>query len=120
LGAGVAPVSSGKPGDVCLTYEITSSSGTESGELKVGELRMFSVPENENADLSIKPARRWDAGAGQGQEVKTVVRGGESGIILDGRGRPILFVQSEEERVTQIAAWANALDLYPRENSFGR
>ncbi len=113
LGTCVAPVGQGKPGEVCTTYEITLPDGTQSGDLNVGDLRLFPLPDSADAEISLQPARRWDAGAGQGQELRTTVKGGVAGLILDGRGRPIAFPEDTEERVERMIEWNRALDLYP-------
>ncbi len=113
IGTCVAPAGSGKPGTVCAAYDIALPDGAHSGELKVGELKRFPLADDAEAELTLRPARGWDAGAGPGAELRATVKGGEAGLLLDGRGRPIAFLQEEEERVEQIAEWSRALDLYP-------
>ena len=111
LGTCVAPAGQGKPGEVCATYEIGLSDGTESGELKIGALHMFQVGPDQEAAVTLHPESNWNAGAGPGQTIRKTVKGGAAGLILDGRGRPIPF--SHADRAGRIAAWNRALDLYP-------
>ena len=114
LGTCVAPVGSGKPGTPCAAYEVVLPDGPRSGELRVGELIRLPLVQNAEAELVLRPARNWDAGAGRGQEMRATVKGGEVGLILDGRGRPIVLLEDEAERVHQIDTWSKTLDLYPR------
>ena len=113
LGTCVAPTGSGKPGDVCCTFQIRLPNGETSGELKVGELIKFPLPEDASAEIVLQPDRKWDAGAGRGQEISTTVYGGVVGLILDGRGRPIAFAKDLGDRVEQISGWHKAFKLYP-------
>ncbi len=111
LGTCVAPAGQGKPGEVCAAYEIDLSDRTESGELKVGALRMFHVAPGHEAAVTLHPESGWDGGAGPGQTIRQAVKGGVAGLILDGRGRPIPF--SDADRAGRIAGWNRALGLYP-------
>jgi uncharacterized protein (TIGR01319 family) len=113
LGTCVAPIGQGKPGSLCATYDLTLPSGKQSGSLKVGDLIHFPVEADCEAALVLKPERGWDAGAGPGQELRANIRGGEVGIILDGRGRPIVLPDNRAERVSQILKWNRVLNLYP-------
>ncbi len=113
LGTCVALTGSGKPGDVCCTFQIRFPNGETSGELKAGELIRFSLREDVPAEIVLQPDRKWDAGAGRGQEIRTTVYGGVVGLILDGRGRPIAFAKDLGDRVEQISGWHKACKLYP-------
>ena len=113
LGTCVAPVGSGRPGTVCTAYEVALSDGVHSGELKVGDLNRFPLGDGAEAELTLRPVRGWDVGAGPGQEIHATVRGGAAGLILDGRGRPISLPKDDGKRMERIGAWNNALGLYP-------
>ena len=78
--------------------------------MRVGQLQRF--PLEGEAGVVVRPARGWDMGAGPGQEMQARVKGGEVGLVLDGRGRPIRFAEPEAERLAQISAWNQALELY--------
>ena len=83
------------------------------GELaywRVGELALLPLADGEEADISLEPTRRWDVGAGPGQALSARVRGGVVGLVLDGRGRPIQIV--DDNRLDQVSAWQEALNLY--------
>ena len=51
-------------------------------------------------------------GAGPGQEVHTTATGGDVGLVLDGRGRPIQFSGGPGTDLQQLLAWNQALNLY--------
>ena len=112
LGTCIAPVGSGKAGGSCASYEIALPGGTESGELKVGELLCFPLAAEEDARVLLQPDKNWDAGAGRGQELRASVKGGVAGLILDGRGRPLRVDETEDGRLEQIETWNRVMDLY--------
>ncbi len=112
LGTCVAPVGKGKPGEVCATYEAGLPAWSRAGQLRVGELLRLPLTADQEARLVVKPARGWDVGAGRGQELQTVVRGGVVGLILDGRGRPVQLDETDAGRLAQLEAWNRALELY--------
>jgi uncharacterized protein (TIGR01319 family) len=73
--------------------------------MRPGDLRLIPLGEDETADVTLEPVRGVDVGAGPGEKLTTVVRGGVVGLVLDGRGRrPI---------VPGGARAAAALGLYP-------
>ncbi|MDA0710181.1 MAG: hypothetical protein O3B73_08225 [bacterium] len=113
IGTCIAPIGKGKFGSPCLTYDLELPSGKQSGVLNVGDLLRFPLGAEEEAALVIKPERGWDIGAGPGQGVQTSVPGGDAGIIIDGRGRPLVLPEDKDERVRQILTWNRVLGLYP-------
>ena len=110
LGTCAAPVGEGKFGEVCAEYAVDLAGGRREGELRIGELVLLPLEDGETAQMSLRPGRRWDAGAGPGQAINAVVHGGAVGLVLDGRGRPLELVP--DDRLRQMAAWQGALNLY--------
>ena len=110
LGTCAAPVGEGKFGEVCAEYAVDLAGGRREGELRIGELVLLPLENGETAQMSLRPGRRWDAGAGPGQAINAVVHGGAVGLVLDGRGRPIEL--APDDRLRQMAAWQGALNLY--------
>ena len=110
LGTCAAPVGAGKFGEVCAEYAADLAGGRCEGELRIGELVLLPLEDGETAQISLRPGRRWDAGAGPGQAINAVVHGGAVGLVLDGRGRPIELAPND--RLRQMAAWQGALNLY--------
>ncbi|MSR81599.1 MAG: methylaspartate mutase [Candidatus Latescibacteria bacterium] len=110
LGTCIAPKGSGKSGEVCATYQVSLPQGSQAGELRVGQLLRF--PLEGEAEVVVRPGRGWDVGAGPGQELRAKAKGGEVGLIIDGRGRPLYFSERPEERLAQVTTWEQALELY--------
>ena len=115
LGTCIAPIGQGKLGAACAQYEIDLPSGTQSGTLTTGDLLHFPLGADEEARLTLRPERHIDAGAGQGRELTATVKGGVAGLILDGRGRPLVFAEDRPQRTAQLRRWSEGLDLYPKD-----
>jgi hypothetical protein len=60
----------------------------------------------------IEPSRGFDVGSGPGKRHECEVRGGEVGIVLDARGRPLTLPEDEAERRELVERWVTALELY--------
>jgi len=117
LGAVLAPIGAGKPGQPCLTVEV-SAPGAISVTMQVpfGELALVPLPEQGTARLVARPERGFDLGAGKGKALETEVTGGVVGLILDTRGRrPFTLPDDPAARIERLRAWNRALDLYARE-----
>ena len=84
--------------------------GRRAGELCFGEQVLLPLGDGETAQMSLRPGRRWDVGAGPGQAVNVAQHGGAVGLVLDGRGRPIEF--APDDLRGQVAAWQGELHLY--------
>ena len=112
LGTSVCPVYSRlKPGTPLLRYRIEEPGGA-SGTLLCGGLMCLRLPPGASANLVLEPASRSvDAGAGPGKSVKRTVRGGHAGLMLDGRGRPLLLPEEAAERVAANKRWMEAFGL---------
>jgi len=99
LGAVIAPVGKTKPG-----ADAVSVTGAH-GEVKVpfGELKVLPLGVGHEDQVTIRPARGLDVGAGSGKPVAATVRGGVVGIIIDARGRPLDLPTSE--RAETMRRW---------------
>ena len=113
LGTCMAPRGSGKPERPCFRFSLRAGTRQESGELRVGEMRLIALGESERAVVSVEPERGFDFGEGPGKRVEREVRGGTVGLILDARGRPLVLSPAREENSSRVAAWAQALAAYP-------
>jgi uncharacterized protein (TIGR01319 family) len=112
LGPCVAPVASGrvKPGQTLATVAF----GGKSYEVVAGEMQLIPLGTGEEAEATIAPSRGVDVGAGRGQTVTTTLKGGVVGLVLDGRGRPLVLPTVPEERMALLRRWNEALDIYPK------
>ncbi len=117
LGACVAPLGSGKPGQPCLRVELAPESGTvTTHEMVFGELRRLDLPATGRVRLTITPERGFDVGGGKGRAVTRIIRGGVVGVAVDTRGRrPFTLPSDPATRISRLRQWNRALDLYARE-----
>jgi uncharacterized protein (TIGR01319 family) len=113
LGTCIAPQGElQKEGATVAKIEIQFPDGkTEKVELKSGEMRVLPLAVDQTAKARIQPARKFDVGAGPGEERTALLRGGTTGIILDGRGRPLVLPKDQNERVRKIREWLTAFSI---------
>ena len=72
-----------------------------------GELKVLNL--SSDVELKIVPNGMYvDVGAGAGKTLESKAQKGEVGLILDGRGRPIIF---DSDRVSQLQSWYRSFDL---------
>ncbi len=114
LGTCIAAAGQGKLGRPCFSYRLSGSGVEESGELGVGEIRLIRCSAEQNVRAVIEPRRGFDVGAGPGKRVERTVRGGEVGIILDARGRPLMLPDDVGVRRDLVERWAAAMELYAK------
>ena len=117
LGAVLAPVGGGKPGNACVTVAIAAP-GQPALERKVpfGEVVLLPLPEVGKARITATPERGFDLGAGKGKALAAEIPGGVVGLIVDARGRqPFELPKDDATRIERLRKWNRALDLYPRE-----
>jgi uncharacterized protein (TIGR01319 family) len=114
LGTCVAPVGRPKGDAPVATLHLELPDGPRRVELAQGALLRIPLPTGSTARCRIEPARGVDIGAGPGAALETQLDGGEVGLLLDGRGRPLRMPADAAERVAAIERWIADLDLYPR------
>ncbi len=112
LGTCAAPRGQGKPGSLCFRYRLQRADGVESGEVLVGQWRWLPLGPGQAAPLRIEPARGWDAGAGSGRPLECIVHGGTVGLILDGRGRPLMLPADPAQARPLMHQWVEEAGLY--------
>lgn len=111
LGTCIAAKGEGKLGKPCFSY-VLSGALSERGTMNVGEMKLIRLGHDKPCEMEVTPEKGFDLGAGPGKPVKRTVRGGEVGLILDARGRPIIVPTAEAERRAAIAKWAKELRIY--------
>ena len=104
----------GKPGKPCFRYTVRSSSLNESGQMAVGDIRLFPLGDGEKATVAVEPDKAFDLGGGPGKPIEREVRGGTVGLVLDARGRPLLLPTDRATGRGLVDAWVTALQLYPQ------
>jgi uncharacterized protein (TIGR01319 family) len=115
LGASVAPVGPCKDGVTALKASLEFQDGRkEEVSVPFGYLKLVEVPDGQTVKAMLRPDRGLDVGAGKGREREVTLRGGVVGVILDCRGRqPFVLPQDRTQRITKLAEWNEALDIYP-------
>ena len=117
LGAVVAPIGAGKPGQPCVTVGIAAP-GQEpvTRAVPAGELVLLPLPREGSVRLTATPERGFDLGAGRGNVIEAEVHGGAVGLIVDARGRrPFGLPEDAARRIALLRRWNAALGLYARE-----
>jgi hypothetical protein len=115
LGTCIAARGQAKPGRTVLTVELTRAGGSrETHEIAFGELKLVPLELGETAKAHITPSKGCDVGGGPGRGITRDVHGGVVGLVLDGRGRPIVLDPADPNRVDRIRAWTGALEAYPQ------
>ena len=120
LGSSVSPVPQegvkvdNLRGTTAAKVTMAMPDGTERVEtVEFGEIKLIELEEGQVAQAHIEPGRRWDVGEGVGRPVDAELEGGVVGIVIDGRGRPVVLEPEAADRQKQIAGWIESLDLYP-------
>ena len=109
LGTAIAPVGRAREGAVILEWEI----GGQQGELQAGELRQVRLPPGETRQAELQPRRGIDVGAGRGRRWSGPVAGGAAGVIFDGRGRPLVLPEAEDDRLAALVRWIRTVQAMP-------
>jgi uncharacterized protein (TIGR01319 family) len=114
LGTVIAPVIVEKPGKTILRAKVEyPDRRVEEADLRFGEILKLDLPLGVKAKVYLEPIRGADVGEGRGKKFVAEVEGGVVGLIFDGRGRPLVIPEREEERVESLMRWFEALDVYP-------
>ena len=96
-------------GDVILKIKVTYDDGSALDiEVEYGNLEVLPLPPGQQAELELRPTRRFgfDVGlGGPGKSGKRRVSGGLAGLIIDARGRPLRLSRKPERRQNQMRQW---------------
>ena len=63
--------------------------------------------------MILSPAKGVDVGSGPGEPINTKIFGGQVGIIIDGRGRPLQINSESSKRIADLKNWSEAINEYP-------
>ena len=112
IGTCVAPKGTAKENENIMEWDMVEEGGKKhSGTLRYGEI--IKIPMEGNAQLTAKPVKGFDLGAGPGNKISKKVEGGTVGIVLDGRGRPLSLPKSHAKRIENLNKWYKAMEIYP-------
>ena len=113
LGTCIAPVGNleGDTNILSISLEFENSDNKEIN-LNHGELIRIEAG-YEEIKATLTPAKGVDVGAGAGEPINTTIFGGQVGIILDGRGRPLHIDSESSKRISDLKNWSEAFNEYP-------
>jgi len=104
----VAPCVNARYGTPVLRLRLLSQNGNETRlEVKYGSLEVLPLPPGESARLFIQPLHHAEIGFGPGRtrEDGIPVTGTMMGIVIDARGRPIMFSGDAARRRELLKKW---------------
>ncbi|HOX26536.1 MAG TPA: glutamate mutase L [Candidatus Krumholzibacteria bacterium] len=118
LGTCIAPVGDRPAPANALLADVSIADAQGGGDpvtliLHGGELIRVALDAGEERQVEVAPRAGWDFGAGPGRAVQALVRGGEAGLVLDGRGRELPWPAAELDRRTLARSWLAALSALP-------
>ena len=111
LGTCIAPFEIRKANKKLFEIEINIEGKSKKFILHFGELILIPAYEDKY-EVNIKVEGGVDIGYGKGENFIGNIRGGEVGIILDGRGREIIFEEDNDKRINQIIKWSKNSNEY--------
>ena len=112
LGTCISVSNIGKPDVDCVTYKLNINGKNSEGILKSGEIVMIEMPADADGEIEAIPKRGFDLGNGKGQPVKTGIKGGVVGLVIDARGRPLRMDKDKESNKKLISKWAEIFKAY--------
>ena len=113
LGTCIAPVGKLNNSEKILNVNLEFKNGDKKNiDIGFGDLIRIKVG-YEKVKATLTPGKSVNVGAGFGEQINTEIYGGQVGIIIDGRGRPLQIDQSSSKRITDLKKWSEALDEYP-------
>ena len=83
--------------------------------IKFGDILQIPLPIGSEANVTITPNKGFDIWDEHEAEYTGRILGGEAGVILDGRGRPLELPVEAEKRKEALMKWIKVLDLYPKD-----
>jgi len=108
LGTCVIPFGDLPQGQVALRVGIEYSNGRQvTAEVMSGSIEIIPLRLNEQAMLTLYPAPHVDVGLGPGERARAAeeIDGGLVGLVIDTRGRPLVFPTDENERYARLVQW---------------
>ena len=110
LGTCIAPVGPEVPPGTSIG-RVTA--GNNSFDIVAGDLQIVDVDDLGDTAFEAVPDRRFDLGFGPGKPISGKLVKGVTGLILDGRGRPLVFFGDKSVMRSSLIGWYEALDAYP-------
>ncbi|MFM9872789.1 MAG: glutamate mutase L [Fimbriimonadaceae bacterium] len=103
----ISPVGTGKEGDPMVT--VVGDGINES--ISVGQIKVIPLGRHEFKNVTITPTKNFDVGAGKGNKLDYKLEGGTVGVVIDGRGRPLVLPEDNAPRIAKLREWLEAMGL---------
>jgi hypothetical protein len=106
LGTVISVIASAGYGSLVARARLTYEDGHEAqADVKYGSLELLPLANDQSAKLTLQPAHGADVGFGPGRSGTVRVRGGAMGVVLDGRGRPLILPDDPVRRCELVKKW---------------
>ncbi len=92
--------------EVCQAKLVYENGADLAVEVRAGSLEVLPLPLGQDGKLTLKPRPGIDVGFGPGRGKTFEVSGGAVGVIVDARGRPIVFPKAAEKRYEIVQQWS--------------
>jgi hypothetical protein len=112
LGTCVIPYGDLPQDQVAIRVGIEYSNGRQvTADVMSGSIEIIPLRINEQALLTLYPAPTVDVGLGPGERARAAeeIDGGLVGLVIDARGRPIVFPTDEAERHARLLQWMQVI-----------
>lgn len=103
----ISPKGTGKEGEPMVTV---SGDGINES-ITVGQIKVIPLGRHEFKNVTVTPTKNFDVGAGKGTAVSAKLEGGTVGIVIDGRGRPLVLPEDTATRISKLKEWLEAMGL---------
>ncbi len=113
LGCCLAPVGKYRQGKKCLHITLHMPDGERKLDVSWGDFVLVELGEGDTAMITADPVLGVDVGAGKGRAMTAEVTGGQVGLIIDARGRPLHLPDDQHQRIETMRKWQAALQAYP-------
>jgi hypothetical protein len=113
LATALCPVGKSHFGDPVLRYRLQYEDGRMiRGDVRFGSIESVPLSLGEKASITIQLHRHFDLGlGGYGQGGTFVVEGGLAGLIIDGRGRPLVLESDAAKNRKMQEDWMSQIVL---------
>lgn len=106
LGTVVSVAASASYGTLVARARLTYDDGHEAqAEVKYGSLELMPLADGQSAKLTLQPSHGADLGFGSGRSGAVRVSGGAMGVVIDGRGRPLVLPDDPVRRRELVKKW---------------
>ncbi len=115
LGACVALRGEASPGDAAVAVEVLPAGAAPiEREVSAGALDVIQWEPGVEASVRLWPSPKFDVGLGYGRPVhlRAPLASGSVGLVVDARGRPLVWPEDADVRQARTEQWYRALNAY--------